>query len=276
MNMSSELNNIPTIRPKIKHTVEISSTERHEASQKQQKETTEVLPKHEKSNRAVLLSLSVQDLVALAGRKGELDNMIAEEKNVSLRMEMVILGPSMTTVLAVEQRIQNMINHEKVVTGGEDLKVNVKQDCSLKQEDVEKNVLFCNEATDIEPTVPKEIITENMRMMLIVRNDLKMGKGKVAAQCCHAALTAYKLGMKRDPETMKVWDSNGQQKVTVKCNSEEELLTLLAEARNLGLISAVIVDSGRTQVAPGSKTVVAVGPGPRSLVDQVTGQLKLY
>merc|ERR1712059_57932 len=117
---------------------------------------------------------------------------------------------------------------------------------------------------------------ENTKMVLVVRNDLKMGKGKAAAQCCHATLSAYKQAKRKCPEVLRTWESNGQPKVTVKCDSEDDLMLLLAQARSVGLVSAVIADAGRTQIAPGSKTVLAVGPGAGVLVDQVTGALKLY
>merc|ERR1711973_937244 len=62
----------------------------------------------------------------------------------------------------------------------------------------------------------------NHKMVLVVRNDLKMGKGKAAAQCCHATLAAYKQAKRKCPETLRVWESTGQPKITVKCDSEEE------------------------------------------------------
>ena len=96
-----------------------------------------------------------------------------------------------------------------------------------------------------------------------------MGKGKAAAQCCHATLSAYKQAKRKSPEALRAWECNGQPKVTVKCDSEDDLMLLLTQARSLGLVSAVIADAGRTQIAPGSKTVLAVGPGPAELVDQV-------
>lgn len=61
----------------------------------------------------------------------------------------------------------------------------------------------------------------------------------------------------------------------MQAKSEEELLTLMGRARSLGLTAEVIQDAGRTQIDPGSRTVLGVGPAPRSLVDQVTGGLKL-
>lgn len=46
-------------------------------------------------------------------------------------------------------------------------------------------------------------------MMLVVRNDLKMGKGKIAAQCCHAAVMSYDALIKQRPYLLKPWMNNG-------------------------------------------------------------------
>ena len=37
-----------------------------------------------------------------------------------------------------------------------------------------------------------------------------------------------------------------------------------------------IRDAGHTQLAPGTTTVLAVGPGPSKRIDEITGHLKLY
>ena len=50
---------------------------------------------------------------------------------------------------------------------------------------------------------------------------------------------------------------------------------LHAKAQSLGLTAEVIADAGRTQIASGSHTVLGVGPAPKSVVDLVTGSLKL-
>lgn len=67
----------------------------------------------------------------------------------------------------------------------------------------------------------------------------------------------------------------GQAKVALQVKSEEELELLQAQAMSLGLCANIIHDAGRTQIASGSATVLGVGPGPKSIVDQVTGGLKL-
>jgi len=114
------------------------------------------------------------------------------------------------------------------------------------------------------------------KLVLVVRTDLKMGKGKTAAQCCHAAVMAYQQMNKRYPDLLDEWKRRGQPKVVLRTDSEQSLLELAASARQLGLLVSLVQDAGRTQVAPGSRTVVGIGPGPKGLVDQVTGHLKLF
>ncbi|XP_068889758.1 peptidyl-tRNA hydrolase 2, mitochondrial [Aphelocoma coerulescens] len=115
-----------------------------------------------------------------------------------------------------------------------------------------------------------------LKLVLIVRNDLKMGKGKVAAQCSHAAVSAYKQVRNRNPELLKQWEYCGQPKVVLKAPDEETLVQLLAEAKRLGLTVSLIQDAGRTQIAPGSRTVLGIGPGPADVIDKVSGHLKLF
>lgn len=114
------------------------------------------------------------------------------------------------------------------------------------------------------------------KLALVVRNDLKMGKGKAAAQCSHAAVMAYKQAEKKLPTILKEWSESGQPKIVLKVNSEKEMLDLADEAQRLKLLVSVVRDAGRTQVASGSKTVLAIGPGLEDTINSVTGQLKLF
>lgn len=114
------------------------------------------------------------------------------------------------------------------------------------------------------------------KMVLVVRNDLKMGKGKVAAQCSHAAVAAYRQVQRRHPELLKQWEYCGQPKVVVKAPDEDTLIYLLGCAKEAGLTVSLIQDAGRTQIAPGSRTVLGIGPGPADLIDSITEDLKLY
>ncbi|OQS04825.1 peptidyl-tRNA hydrolase [Thraustotheca clavata] len=116
---------------------------------------------------------------------------------------------------------------------------------------------------------------EPHKMVLVVRNDLKMGKGKIAAQCGHATLGAYKRAVKRTPQALECWEALGQAKVALKVETEADMLELAARAKELGLVHYVVVDAGRTQIAPDTKTVLAVGPAPNGDIDNLTGHLKL-
>ncbi|KAF7011646.1 hypothetical protein CFC21_025924 [Triticum aestivum] len=117
-------------------------------------------------------------------------------------------------------------------------------------------------------------IIEDFKMVLVVRNDLKMGKGKIAAQCSHATLGLFKKLQQRAPKSLRRWERCGQVKVVVKVESEEDMLVLQGRAKSMNLPTHITIDAGRTQIAPNSRTVMAI-LGPADMVDDVTGGLKL-
>jgi peptidyl-tRNA hydrolase len=53
--------------------------------------------------------------------------------------------------------------------------------------------------------------------------ELQMGKGKIAAQCSHATLGAYKLGRKYCKSAVNGWEDYGQAKIAVKVETEAEM-----------------------------------------------------
>ncbi|KAL9065636.1 MAG: hypothetical protein Q9161_008080 [Pseudevernia consocians] len=122
---------------------------------------------------------------------------------------------------------------------------------------------------------------EECKMVLVVRTDLGMGKGKIAAQCAHATLACYKHHLSASSPSpspsplLHRWERTGQAKIALQVPSLSQLEELQAKALRVGLCAQVIQDAGRTQVASGSATVLGVGPGPRSVVDGVTGGLRL-
>ncbi|KAH7347819.1 peptidyl-tRNA hydrolase [Plectosphaerella cucumerina] len=125
---------------------------------------------------------------------------------------------------------------------------------------------------------------EECKLVLVVRTDLGMTKGKIAAQCSHATLACYKAlsraAAKNGPSSAEAkilsrWERYGQAKIAVQTKSQDELKTLRSTARAIGVTAEVIQDAGRTQIDPGSLTVLGVGPAPKSLVDTITGHLKL-
>ncbi|KAI0181915.1 PTH2-domain-containing protein [Hypoxylon sp. FL1284] len=156
------------------------------------------------------------------------------------------------------------------------------------EEDEEENDAD-DKADKADAAHPQQPITEGpaneeCKLVLVVRTDLGMTKGKIAAQCSHATLACYKAlsrsaqrGGTSSPAArlLQRWERRGQAKIAVQVRSEAELLELMGHARGLGVAAEVIQDAGRTQIDPGSLTVLGVGPAPKSLVDKVTGGLKL-
>jgi PTH2 family peptidyl-tRNA hydrolase len=118
--------------------------------------------------------------------------------------------------------------------------------------------------------------TGDCKLVILVRTDLNMTKGKAAAQCCHAVLETYKQATRNYPEMVQRWEDLGQPKITLKVESDAELAELVGKARKAGLAAQAIRDAGRTQLIPGTRTVAAIGPGPAKMIDIITGHLKLY
>lgn len=125
-------------------------------------------------------------------------------------------------------------------------------------------------------------IPGEVRMALVIRQDLKMEKGKIAAQCAHAALGCFRLiamdisKRSYNPVMANRWLQHGQAKITLKCPNKEMMDELYAKALSLGVNAIVIHDAGRTQIAAGSATVLGIGPAPKAVLDQITSELKLY
>ena len=111
-----------------------------------------------------------------------------------------------------------------------------------------------------------------MKQVMVVRTELKMRKGKIAAQCCHGSLGAYK---RSDKDKIKKWENEAYGKVVCKVQTLEELLALKKHADEKGLTNYLVIDAGRTQIPTSSVTVLAIGPDEDEIIDEVTGHLKL-
>ncbi|KAF8388924.1 hypothetical protein HHK36_025606 [Tetracentron sinense] len=102
---------------------------------------------------------------------------------------------------------------------------------------------------------------EELKMVLVVRQDLKMGAGKIASQCAHAATGMYAEMMQSQRSLLRQWEQCGQPKIVVSCKNQQEMNKLKEAAESIGLPTFIVADAGRTQVLAGSRTVLAIGPG---------------
>ncbi len=113
------------------------------------------------------------------------------------------------------------------------------------------------------------------KQVLVVRSDIKMGKGKIAVQCSHAAVSASEEARKSAVDWWRIWMQEGQLKVAVKVNGLSSILDLERKSRENRLPFYVVRDMGLTQVEPGTITCIGIGPAPAARLDLLTRDLPL-
>jgi PTH2 family peptidyl-tRNA hydrolase len=114
-----------------------------------------------------------------------------------------------------------------------------------------------------------------LTMAIISRADLKLSKGKLAAQAAHAAVDAALTSSKVATKQLADWRNNGARKIVVVARNLEHLKRIYGEARADGLVAEMITDAGHTEIPAGTVTVVAIGPAEREAVDAIIGSLPL-
>mmetsp|Transcript_22909 Transcript_22909/g.35856 ORF Transcript_22909/g.35856 Transcript_22909/m.35856 type:complete len:271 (-) Transcript_22909:101-913(-) len=115
---------------------------------------------------------------------------------------------------------------------------------------------------------------QSLKMVLCVRKDLKMTTGKIASQCCHAALGAYTT-FSGNPGLLQGWEAAGQPKIVVQIPSLGAMRSIQRSCQLSGIHTFEVQDAGRTQVMQGSATVLACGPASNAALDSITGRLHL-
>jgi peptidyl-tRNA hydrolase, PTH2 family len=124
----------------------------------------------------------------------------------------------------------------------------------------------------------------NIKQVIVMRHDLKMRRGKQIAQGAHASMAFLtrrlqsKSSIRLDDFSAneQIWMMGSFAKVCVRCNSEDELMSIHGKAIEIGLEVHLITDSGRTEFhEQPTRTCLAIGPDDASKIDQVTGHLEL-
>lgn len=116
-------------------------------------------------------------------------------------------------------------------------------------------------------------MTQLCKQVIIVRSDLKMGKGKIAAQASHASLSAFLIAKNRDKDIIEEWLPY-QKKIVLKVESEDELLKLYNMLKPK-FPTVLITDAGHTQVEPNTHTCIGIGPVKEKEIDRYINKLKL-
>ncbi|MFT4626098.1 MAG: PTH2 family peptidyl-tRNA hydrolase [Myxococcota bacterium] len=119
-----------------------------------------------------------------------------------------------------------------------------------------------------------------VKQVICYRRDLKMRKGKIAAQCAHASIGVFTRRDQGPPDHLvvpldgpsAVWLRRGSAKVVLSVETEADLLAVHAAAGAAGLPCSLITDAGRTEFGGvPTRTAVAIGPGVVSEIDAITG-----
>jgi PTH2 family peptidyl-tRNA hydrolase len=110
------------------------------------------------------------------------------------------------------------------------------------------------------------------KQVIAVRKDLKLSRGKLAAQVAHASLEAYK---RSDAGARNAWEREGSKKVVVGVGGLRELEEIHRKSREIKLPCALIRDAGKTEIEPGTTTALGIGPVKESDADRITGNLKM-
>ncbi|VVB69875.1 Peptidyl-tRNA hydrolase [uncultured archaeon] len=111
----------------------------------------------------------------------------------------------------------------------------------------------------------------NCKQMIFIRNDLKMGKGKIAAQAAHASIASF---LENDDEKNSEWINQGMKKIVLKIN-ENDVKNIVSECKKNKINFAVIHDAGKTQVEAGTLTAIGVGPEEEKKLEKPFQKYKL-
>jgi PTH2 family peptidyl-tRNA hydrolase len=114
-----------------------------------------------------------------------------------------------------------------------------------------------------------------IKQVIVVRKDLGMGTGKIAAQVGHACVLGAEHVRKSRREWFDEWEFSGQEKVVLKVSNLSELEDIKKQAISIGLPWSEVTDAGHTQIEPGTITCMSLGPAPEETIDKITRDLKL-
>lgn len=101
-------------------------------------------------------------------------------------------------------------------------------------------------------------INRDIKMVFFVRQDLKMGKGKIGSQCGHASIGLYKKLLKNKDDLLNDWEISGSKKIVLKVKSENDFGNIIKYCEINNILYHQVIDAGKTQIEKNSKTIISV------------------
>lgn len=118
-------------------------------------------------------------------------------------------------------------------------------------------------------------IEDELKQVIIIRSDLKLGMGKSVSQGAHASLMSFFETEKVDKKIAQEWIRSGEKKIVLKVDSEDSLRKIHEAFRYKKIPSALVTDAGLTQIPPGTVTALGIGPWHSRELNPITSMLKL-
>ena len=120
---------------------------------------------------------------------------------------------------------------------------------------------------------------DDLKMVFLVRQDLKMKAGKIAAQVAHTAVGLYDdiiFGNNiYQKEALDYWVNYGQKKIVLRVPNLEIMINVYKQCKKENIATCLITDAGFTQIEPMTKTVLGIGPDTSEKINKITGTFKL-
>ena len=113
------------------------------------------------------------------------------------------------------------------------------------------------------------------KIVLVVRGELRLTPGKAAVQVAHAAVMLTLQAQKRQPNLLRRWLDEGQKKIAVVTPTLDAMVEIQPRASREGILTVWVDDAGFTEVPPGTRTCLGLGPAPALELDRFTGDLPL-
>jgi peptidyl-tRNA hydrolase, PTH2 family len=112
-------------------------------------------------------------------------------------------------------------------------------------------------------------------MILVVRGELRLTAGKAAVQAAHAAVMLVRWAETHATAELDAWLAEGQRKVALDVTTLADMEEIQRKARAAGIPTVWVEDAGFTEVPPGTRTCLGLGPAPDSRLDPITRALPL-
>lgn len=111
-----------------------------------------------------------------------------------------------------------------------------------------------------------------MKQVIVMRGDLQISRGKIAAQACHASLGSYK---RADKKSVQNWEAEGEKKVVLMVKDLEELFKIQEMVKATDIPHFLVRDAGHTEIPESTITCLGIGPDEDEKIDKLTQDLKL-